>query len=120
MRNMGVIRKITDLPNSIRKIETNMIDDIGDDVIIYQENNKFTDDGYFDFQLQCANIESATQRKEILKKAASYFACQVENNEITCTAPSNDDAMSRLLQACTAVIVFINQQFQAENDKKKN
>lgn len=95
-----------------RLMMTNVLDDIWDEIIIYQKDDQFTDDGYFDFQLEVdAGIDSPNERLRVLKRSAKYFGCHIDetDNSITVTNADHDFALARILQACTAVVTIIRE-----------
>jgi hypothetical protein len=105
---MQIVTQIRDLRDGYKAIDTNMLDNLWDCIRVYANKDIITDGGYFDYQLSCANYENAQERRDILDRAAGYFGCQVsDENEIYCQNANSNDALTCVLQSCTAVSTII-------------
>ena len=54
----GLIRREIVLKSGSKELITNAMDDIRDDLILFQTGNNFTDDGYIDFNLRIDILNS--------------------------------------------------------------
>lgn len=101
--------KFSTLDNGVVEINTGAIDYLHDQIIIYKDNQKYTDDGHYFNEMQMWGAIEERERIELAKTIAGWYFCEFneENEEFTCSA-NGKRGISLLVQTITAVCAWID------------
>ena len=106
----GLIRREIVLKSGSKELITNAMDDIRDDLILFQTGNNFTDDGYIDFNLRIDILNSDEISKSLaktLKSIANHWDCDFnEKKEFTTENTDRNQAIINLIQCTSAAIGY--------------